>query len=45
MTEKGNRILHMIMAGILLVSMFLVAREGAVYVNSVQMAEKKERVL
>ena len=41
MTEKGNRILHMIMAGILLVSMFLVAREGAVYVNSVQMAEEK----
>ena len=41
MTEKGNRILHMVMAGILLVSMFLVAREGAVYVNSVQMAEEK----
>lgn len=41
MTEKGNRILHMVMAGILLVSMFFVAREGAVYVNSMQAAEEK----
>ena len=41
MTERGNRILHIIMAGILLVSMFFLAREGAVYVNSIQVAPKE----
>lgn len=43
MTEMGNRILHMVMAGILLVSMFFLAREGAVYVNSMQV-EPKEKI-
>lgn len=42
MTERGNRILHIVMAGILLVSMYFLAREGAVYVNSVQIAEKEK---
>lgn len=41
MTEKCHRILHMVMAGILLVSMFFVAREGAVYVNSMEIAQKE----
>lgn len=36
MTEKQNRVLRIVMAGILLVSMFLAAREGAIYVNSMQ---------
>lgn len=40
MSETGNRILHIVMAGILLVSMFFLAREGAVYVNSLQVAPK-----
>lgn len=45
MPEKWNRILHIIMAGILLASMYLVAREGAVYVNSIQVKEKeKEKI-
>lgn len=34
MTEKQNRILRLVMSGILLVSMFLIAREGAAYVSS-----------
>lgn len=42
MTERGNRILHIIMAGILLVSMYLLAREGAVYVNSMQVKTKEK---
>lgn len=42
MTEKRSRILQIVMAGILLVSMFVVAREGAVYVNSVQVEEGKK---
>lgn len=33
MTEMRNKILHLIMAGILLVSMYLVAAKGAVYIN------------
>lgn len=36
MTEKCNRILQIVMAGILLISMFFVAREGAIYVGSMQ---------
>lgn len=36
MTEKQDRVLRLIMAGILLFSMFVVAREGAVYVSSMQ---------
>lgn len=43
MTENQNRILKLVMVGILMVSMFVVAREGAVYVNSLQ-AENKKRV-
>lgn len=41
MTNNQNRILKLIMAGILMFSMFVVAREGAVYVNSTQIEEKK----
>lgn len=36
MTENQNRILKLVMVGILMFSMFVVAREGAIYVNSVQ---------
>lgn len=41
MTENQNRILKLVMVGILMVSMFVVAREGAVYVNSLQVENKK----
>ena len=41
MTNNQNRILKLVMVGILMVSMFVVAREGAVYVNSTQVEEKK----
>lgn len=42
MTNNQNRMLKLVMVGILMVSMFVVAREGAVYVNSVQVeAERK----
>lgn len=34
MTENQNRILRLVMSGILLVSMFIIAREGAAYVSS-----------
>ena len=34
MTENQNRILRLAMSGILLVSMFIIAREGAAYVSS-----------
>ena len=34
MTENQSRILRLVMVGILMVSMFVVAREGAAYVNS-----------
>ena len=36
MTENQNRILKLVMVGILMVSMFVLAREGAVYVTSLQ---------
>jgi len=39
-TENQNRVLKLVMVGILMVSMFVVAREGAVYVNSLQVANK-----
>ena len=42
MTEKCNRILQTIMAGILLVSMFIVAKEGAVYVSSMQVKNREK---
>lgn len=42
MTSNQNRILKLVMVGILMFSMFVVAREGAVYVNSVQVEEKEE---
>ena len=42
MTEKCNRALQVVMAGILLVSMFFVAREGAVYVSSMQVKDKEK---
>ena len=41
MTDNQNRILKLVMVGILMVSMFVVAREGAVYVDSMQV--KRER--
>lgn len=41
MTNNQNRMLKLVMAGILMFSMFVVAREGAVYVNSAQVEEKK----
>ena len=41
MTNNQNRILKLVMVGILMVSMFVVAREGAVYVTSTQVEEKK----
>ncbi|MGN1180027.1 MAG: N-acetylmuramoyl-L-alanine amidase [Suilimivivens sp.] len=40
MTEKQNRILHLLMAAILLVSMFVIAREGAAYVSSAKIQSK-----
>ncbi len=43
MTEKYNRVLQVIMAGILLISMFFVAKEGAVYVSSMQ-AKSREKI-
>lgn len=43
MTERGTRILQIVMAGILLVSMLIVAREGAVYVNSMQVKSKEKK--
>lgn len=36
MADKENHILRIVMAVILLASMFFVAREGAVYVHSTQ---------
>ncbi|WP_160560762.1 hypothetical protein [Parablautia muri] len=41
MTDNQNRILKLVMVGILMVSMFVVAREGAAYVDSMQV--KNER--
>lgn len=43
MTENQNRILKLVMVGILMFSMFVVAREGAAYVSSVQV-ENRQRV-
>ena len=45
MTERENRILQIVMAGILLVSMFIVAREGAVCVNSMQIKSKEKKCI
>lgn len=42
MTENRNRVLHLIMAGILLVSMYLVAGKGAMYVNGIQIESSDE---
>lgn len=42
MTERGNRILKGVMAVVLLVSMFLVAREGAKQVSSMQAQNRKK---
>lgn len=41
MTNNQNRILKLVMVGILMISMFVVAREGAIYVNSTQAEEEK----
>ena len=43
MSDKYQRVLQFIMAGILLVSMFFVAREVAVYVSTMQV-EKQEKI-
>ena len=40
MTENQNRILKLVMVGILMVSMFVLAREGAAYVTSLQVENK-----
>ncbi len=40
MTENQNRVLKLVMAGVLMFSMFVVAREGAIYVNSLQVENK-----
>lgn len=45
MTERQNRVLHIVMAGILLVSMFLAAREGAIYVNSMQIKNSEKKCI
>ncbi len=42
MTEKQNRILRLVMSAILLVSMFITAREGAVYVSSTGAVTEKQ---
>lgn len=42
MTEKENRILRLIMAGILLVSMFVIAGKGAIYVDSNRVEKEKK---
>lgn len=42
MTSNQNRILKLAMVGILMFSMFVVAREGAVYVGSMQVKEKEK---
>lgn len=42
MTNNQNRILKLVMVGILMISMFVVAREGAIYVNSTQAEEEKK---
>ena len=42
MTEKQSRILKLVMAGILMVSMFAAARQGAVYVTSLQVENKNK---
>lgn len=42
MTEKAHHALQTVMAGILLLSMLVLAREGAVYVNSAQVKEKEK---
>ena len=41
MTENQNRILRLAMSGILLVSMFIIAREGAAYVSSGSMLSER----
>ena len=42
MTDNQNRVLKLVMAGILMFSMFVVAREGAAYVSSRQVENKKD---
>lgn len=41
MTDNQNRVLKLVMLGIMMFSMFVVAREGAIYVNSMQIENKK----
>lgn len=41
MSEEQNRVLKLVMLGILMVSMFVVAREGAVQVSSMQAESRK----
>lgn len=42
MTENQSRLLRLVMVGILMVSMFVVAREGASYVNSRTVESKRK---
>lgn len=41
MIDNQNRVLKLVMLGIMMFSMFVVAREGAIYVNSMQIENKK----
>lgn len=41
MTDKQNRLLHLVMAGILLLSMYLLAGKGAVYVSNMKPQAEK----
>lgn len=41
MTDRQGRVLKIFMVAILLTSMYFLAKEGAVYVNSLQVAKSK----
>jgi N-acetylmuramoyl-L-alanine amidase len=45
MTENQQRVLHLLMAGLLLFSMFVIAKESALYVSSFQTEEAKKEQL
>lgn len=42
MTDNQNRILKLVMVGILMVSMFVVARQGAAYVDSMKVKNERD---
>jgi N-acetylmuramoyl-L-alanine amidase len=45
MTENQQRVLHLLMAGLLLFSMFVIAKESALYVSSFQTEEAQKEQL